>query len=62
MAELSELIAPLVDALISFTILLVLFTMGLGTTFREAFSLWTQPKKLIITLAVGMPCNLHLLI
>jgi BASS family bile acid:Na+ symporter len=50
MEELSQLIASLVDVLISFTILLVLFTMGLGTTFKEAFSLWTQPKKLIITL------------
>ena len=50
MAELNELIAPLVDSLISFTIVLLLFTMGLGTTFKEAFSLWTRPKRLVITL------------
>jgi BASS family bile acid:Na+ symporter len=52
--ELSELLAPLLSTLISLTVMMTLFVMGLGMTFKEAFYLWREPKKLIITLLSAM--------
>lgn len=50
MEELYDYLAPLVNNLIIFAIVLSLFVMGLGMPFKEAFSLWRNPKKLAVTL------------
>ena len=47
MDELSVLINSLIDSAIGLTILLLMFSMGLQSTFAEAFSLLRKPSKLI---------------
>lgn len=48
--DFTTLFNSIVDTLIPFSVWLLLFTMGLGMNFGQAFVLVKQPKKLIMTI------------
>ena len=52
--ELSASIAELINRLIQFNTFLLMLTMGLGLTFREAFVLWQKPAQLMRALGVAV--------
>jgi BASS family bile acid:Na+ symporter len=47
-------IQSLIDGLIQLNTILLMFTMGLGMTFAQAFILWRKPKKLLISLLAAV--------
>ncbi len=47
-------IQSMIDGLIQLNTILLMFTMGLGMTFAQAFILWRKPKKLLISLLAAV--------
>jgi BASS family bile acid:Na+ symporter len=47
-------IQSLIDGLIQLNTILLMFTMGLGMTFGQAFILWRKPKKLLVSLLAAV--------
>ncbi|MCP4960257.1 MAG: hypothetical protein GY925_13445, partial [Actinomycetia bacterium] len=48
--DIAVVINDLLDAGIGFSVLLMMFSLGLAMTFGQAFSIWHQPKKLGLSL------------
>ena len=47
-------IQSMIDGLIQLNTILLMFTMGLGMTFGQAFILWRKPKKLLVSLLAAV--------
>lgn len=52
--EISASIGELIDRLIQFNTFLLMLTMGLGLTFKEAFVLWRKPVEVVRAVAVAV--------
>jgi BASS family bile acid:Na+ symporter len=52
--DIAQTINELLDAGIGLSVLLMMFSMGLAMTFGQAFSIWRQPRKLVVSLLAAL--------